>query len=369
MIITLAVIAALLTVLAVSLVKRLDRIAREKEIAVTRTLGNAFKEGVRMNRYVPDHTQWAAAVATQLGCQVNEVTQNERNFARIFLIDPNIQIGINNVPLPYAQGASGSVVTNLSGNVVRPQNTRFLIISTLGSPLPSTLVSGVGDTSGANAFANIWNTPEGQIPAGWTFSIADDLKIERVDLVDLFVPISLWNNDSGGSPSFAISLGANSFETNNVAFQTAPPDPLTSIRYYVRGSELRLFSGSLGGGVNQYSEIVFNAHDFEFELGAWTAKAYLGRGAGTPYGKDLQRAADLFMRAPVNQYAQHGATQQRVYDAMVAYMQAFIDWRDGTPRYEGENCPGPVANNIKTTALQNARDTLGTEAVNLINPR
>jgi hypothetical protein len=363
MIVVLAILAIVLTTIAVSFAKRMDRLASERETASLKKMAAAFKRSVEANRYIPDATTWVATVAAQLGWHTNAVSANERQIARVLLIDPFMQVGSASVGgplLPYTQTTAGSVVLN-GADVIRPPNPRFMIISTTGSPLPSGIVSGLGATNGANAFNNIWATAEGAVPTGWAFDNGDDLKIARIDLSDLFVPISLWNFDSTRTAFY----GIDGLTTNSVTYAVITPPP----RYFIRGTELKLY-GATGAADLQYAEVVFTGHDFVFELGGWTAKSLLGRGVGTPYGKDLQRALDLFLRAPVNQYAQAGATRAGVRDAMVAYMTAFIAWRDAAGgSYPGEGCPGPVANNTYTTALATARADLHTVSVNLIAPR
>jgi prepilin-type N-terminal cleavage/methylation domain-containing protein len=363
MIVVLAIIAIVLTTIAISFVKRMDRQASERETANLKKMAAAFKRSVEVNRYIPDATTWAATVAAQLGWQASAVSANERQISRALLIDPYMQVGSASVGgpnLPYSQPNTGSTVTNGSGAVLPPQNPRFMIVSTIGSPLPSGIVSGVGATNGANAFNNIWVTPAGAVPTGWTFGNANDLKIARIDLSDLFILMTLWNTDATRTPFY----GVDALSTNSVLSGGGP-----KFMYFLRGTELKLY-GATGTDDLQYAEVVFTRHDFSFELGGWTAQSSLGRSVGTPYGKDMQLALDLFLRAPVNQYATGSATRSGVQDAMVNYMNAFIAWRDKPgAAYEGEGCPGPVANNTNTVALGAARAALNTITGNLITPR
>jgi hypothetical protein len=171
------------------------------------------------------------------------------------------------------------------------------------------------------------------------------------------VPITLVNASSPSLPLYGID---NSTLSTNIQTDVDPP---FEAAYFIRGSELKLYDED---GYLDYSEILYIGHDFTYELGTWYAKPYLGRSTGTPNGKDLQRAMDLFLRAPQNPEAQGGATRQGVHDAMVAYMEAFIEWRDNN--YLGEGCPGPVANNGYSSAVGAARTALSTVSNNLINP-
>jgi prepilin-type N-terminal cleavage/methylation domain-containing protein len=358
MIVVLAILAIVLTTVAVSFVKRMDRIVNQRETANLKKMGAAFKRSVEVSRYVPSAGTWVDTLATQLGWQAAQVSMNERQNPRVLLIDPFMQVGTPSVggpTLPYSQPIGGSIVTNGSGAVIRPPNSRFMIISTTGSPLPAGLVSGVGATNGANSFNNIWGTADGVVPTGWTFANGNDLKIARIDLSDLFLPITLWNYDSTRTPFY----GIDAIPTNSVSYTVATPPPM----YLIRGTELRLY----GAAGLQYAEVIYTSHDFRFELGAWTTTAALGRSAGTPFGKDLQRALDLFMRAPANPRARSGATAVAVRENMMAYMNAFVAWRDAA--YPGANCVnGNVGNNTYTTALGTARGDLSTITGNWINP-
>jgi len=369
LIVTLAIIAAILTALVVSFIKRLDRIASEKEHAAMKSIGAAFKESVRRARYVPNESEWATMVAGQLGWQLSRVTVNERFGPRIFLIDPTMQIGTNSGSgplLPYSQPVGGSRVTS-GTNIVRPINPRFMVVSSIGKPLPSGLVSGLAATSGAASFTNLWSTPEGAVPSAWSgtynWSKGADLKIERIDLSDLFLQITFANVDTNAT--HLARFGAD--ESALATMATPSAGFATEFKgYYIRGSELKLVKDiESAGNVLEYSEVLYTNQEFTFELGSWQGKPFLGRTVAAN-GKVLQRAMDLFMKAPLNPYRKGGATQQGVHDAMTAYMTAFIAWRDAG--YPGEQCPGPVGNNTYTAALATARANLSTVTGDLIDP-
>ncbi|HVK59285.1 MAG TPA: hypothetical protein VM735_10925, partial [Candidatus Kapabacteria bacterium] len=293
-------------------------------------------------------------VSTHLGWQIGRVTMNDRSNARIFLIDPTLQIGTNS--LPYSQSVAGSGT--------RPVNPRFMIVSSLGKGLPSGLVSGVAAATGDLSFTNLWSTPEGAIPNNWSsynWTYGSDLKIERVDLSDLFLQITLVNADTNSVHIARIGVDDSSLTV--VPTPASLPTELKS--YYIRGSEMKLYKDVTATNILEYSEILYTNQEFTFELGSWQTKPYLGRTVAAN-GKVLQRAMDLFLKAPLNPYAKFGATQDTVYNAMTAYMTAFIAWRDAG--YPGEQCPGPVANNTYTAALATARANLSAATGNLISP-
>src|SRR5205823_4391806 len=103
--------------------------------------------------------------------------------------------------LPYSQPTTGSRVTDGLGNLIAPVSPRLMILSSISAPLPASVVSGVGLSSGAYAFNNIWDSTEGTVPAGWTWAgKGDDLKVQRLNLDDLFIQLSLNNANTNTSP-------------------------------------------------------------------------------------------------------------------------------------------------------------------------
>lgn len=310
-ILALAVAAILAAALLVPFVKHLDRLAGEKEVAMLRTLSQGFKDRILATKSVPNAASWAQEVATQLGLQVTSVSTNERRQPRVFLIDPDMQIGVNGAALPYAQPITGSTVTNGSGAVVGIINPRFMLISSVSGALPGGVVSGVGATSGVNAFTNIWATPEGTILSGWP----DDVKTERIDLSGLFVQVFLNNRDSV-VPAYAVdSLG-----TNTVAVGGTPT------MYFLRTTDLRLLN-SATPRVTEYSELLQSSAAFNYDVGSWNINPYIGRGVGTLGPMDMQKAMDLFLTRANNPHAQAGAIKTDIYNTMVAYMSNFVVWR------------------------------------------
>lgn len=347
MVIVLAIIAILAAVLLPPMIKRLDLIASEKESATLKSMAQAFKESVQTWKHVPSETGWAQAVALQLGVEVGDVNTNERRQPRRFLIDPALRIGNNNSPsLPYTQPVAGAQVTNgvapPGDRVVRPIRPRFMIVTSTSRALPGGVVSGISPSSGAFAFTNIWETPEGVVPAGWSWDGAQDLKIQRIDLSDLFVQAILSNKDTNLTAYYAI----DDIGTNSVSPFTNPPDS-----YYIRTTELRLLNNPQAV---EYSEILQESANYIFELGSWQAKPYLGRGVGQPGALDLQRAMNLFLAAPTNAAAQNGVVQVQVHDAMISYMSNFVTWRNaGYPgQFQGQGNPPAYVDNAQT-ALAN----------------
>ena len=346
-----AIVAAVAAALAVPMIRRVDDAARQKEAKTLATMAAAFKERVATVRTIPNETGWAAAVAAVTGQQLNVITANDRGLARIFLIDPALRIGDStNATLIYTQKVTGHVFPS-TNNSARPVSPRLMIVSSCSTRLPTNLVSGVGLTFGAFSFNSLWNAADGVVPFGWN-GRPDDLKIQRIDLSDLFVQVALNNRDKILLPRYAISIGASGFDTNIVDYGCRFP------MYFLKGSEIRLLNVP---GVVEYSEILFQSKSFTFEKGTWQAESYIATGIGQPTPMDLQRAFNLFMAAPTNAYANAGASQTVVSNAVMSYLSNYIVWRNaGYPLGGGGKPP---------KALEDAQTLMRTTMTDLIDYR
>src|SRR5437667_3561213 len=81
----LAVLAILLTILAPSFVRQMDKTAGDQESANLKALGDAFQQSVMRNRYIPSDADWASAVATESGVDIASVTNTPRRQPRFLL--------------------------------------------------------------------------------------------------------------------------------------------------------------------------------------------------------------------------------------------------------------------------------------------
>jgi hypothetical protein len=119
-----------------------------------------------------------------------------------------------------------------------------MIVTSTSTPLPGGVVSGVSPSAGVYAFNNIWDTPTGAIPAGWVWNGREDLKIQRIDLSDLFIQSILNNRD----PNFTAYYTVDGVGPTAVPPLTSPP-----IRYYIRSTKLTLLNAT---PVVEYSELI-----------------------------------------------------------------------------------------------------------------
>ena len=328
----LAVIAILAAALAPSFVRQMDKTAGDQESAALKSFGDALQQSIMRQRYIPSATDWASAVATELGVDIAAVTNSPRQQPRFFLIDPALQIGVNGGGLPYTQNNTGSVVTNSSGSITNPISPRVLILSSIGRALPGGIVSGVPT---AADFTNIWNSADGTVPtaapvfAGWTGE-TNDLKVQRVDLSPLFVELQLSCSISSRShasccpnccPSYSID------QTNSLGSISDASFPFIDA-YFIQNSILYLYMDSnhppASGNLLDSQQILIRNNSFIYDQNVW--RGSIG-GEGFLAGLDIASVVDRYMAAYPNVRAQNGTNQQAVVvQSMINFMDRYDDW-------------------------------------------
>jgi prepilin-type N-terminal cleavage/methylation domain-containing protein len=220
----LGVIAIIAAAALPALVQRIDYAAQTTEAANLGTFAAGLTQACSRQRTVPKQADLATFIAASIGWHTNAVSTNAVNNARAFLIDPGLVIGTiipNPAALPYVQSPNGS------GNSV-PPSARFVIVSSLSSPLPN--------LSAATDFTSLWNNPDNTIPAtstwnGWTGHGAD-IKIQRINLASSFNLLTLANFDTNSAP----------YNINATNSSPIPMPPNTSFSaYFLRGTVVNLY--------------------------------------------------------------------------------------------------------------------------------
>jgi hypothetical protein len=309
----LAILAILAGVVVPLSLRKLDQIASDKETAELKALGEAFVASVMRNRYVPCHTNWAQAIASERGVNLTDVTSNLRRQPRVFLVDPALRIGTRVAGQDYSQDSAGSVITNASGHVIPPINPRMILLSSIGVPLPAGITNGV--PASTNDFNAIWNVADGALPGGglWTgWAGARDLKIQRINLSGAFVHITLSSYLSDTNGIYVIA-GSTPLEA------PTPPVPGRDA-YFIQSSvlELRTHTNTL-----DTLQILNRDISYVYWQNVWRTDL----GGGFIGGLDIGTIVDRFLRAPHNPVAQNTTNQQViVVQAMMEYMQAYQDW-------------------------------------------
>ena len=311
----LAVIAILVAALAPSFVRQMDKTAGDQESAALKSFGDALQSSIMRKRYIPSATDWASTVATESGVDVTAVTASPRRQPRFFLIDPNLSIaGV--AGLPYTQSSAGSFT--------KPVSPRLIILSSVGTPLPSGVVSGAPT---AADFTNIWNSADGTVPlapvfAGWVGS-TNDLKIQRVDLSTLFVRLQLaWVASSHKWPSYSIDVDnwATSISVTNASYDGPG--------YFIQNSILHLYNdpshANPGGGYLDSRQILIRDNTFSYDQDTWRGSI---SGEGFLAGLDIASVVNRYLAAYPNVRAQNGTGQQAiVVQSMINFMDRYNDW-------------------------------------------
>lgn len=328
-----AILAILALALTPLLLQQIDRLAREKEQAVLKQFSTAMQNSIVRMRAIPDGGTWAATIGTELGLNVADVRTNARHLRRVFLIDEGFHIGVNGGGLPYQQTTEGSVITNNSGWVRPPDSPRLILVSSLGSALPASLVNGV---LASNHFNAIWNAPENTVPSstlwtGWA-GTGRDLAVERANLSPLFLRLCL-TFCSGPAP-YQIDNGLTNYDAVNA--------------FFIKGSVVKLMNNN--SPPELYLQQVINQDSsFNFERGVWHSSFIQGCG-GMGYTVDMN--PDLFLRSPWNKNAKDEIRQTNVVNAMSDFMIAYQNWAAQTNWSTVQN---PTYD--KLTAAQNAMKT------------
>lgn len=321
-----------------------DRVAREKESKALESMAQGLRSHIARHQHIPDHTTISSNLATELGWESGEVLVNPRKNTRVYLIDPSVT---NVIPIPFQQTTTG-VSTN-AGAVLGA-----LFISSVGTPLPSGLVSGFA--SSHTNFVELWNLADGQVPASWAgwHGRGLDLRVERVGFGNLFSPVIL-NYDT-------YTVGTTNrgrYTINDSALNILPTSP-TFAASFLKGTRLGLHGHAGGTNTLQVTQVIQHEQSFVYERDAWRGQLFLGRGMRVATGLDLQSAHDLFVGAPTNASAQGSpmATPVVVVNAMSNYMAAFVAWK---------NAGYPAQTHATYQSLEAAQDALDQASNYLLN--
>jgi prepilin-type N-terminal cleavage/methylation domain-containing protein len=300
--IELLLVLAVLVVLAAAalpmLTSEIDERARTKEEEYLKGMAAAVESYALRSRFIPDHTGFAAVIGPEMGTTPSRLLLNDRNLPRRILLDDRLRIGTNSSSvLPYRQTVKGSI---------KPVSPRLLLVSSLGEELPTSLTNGVLAT---NLFDAIWSTAPNQIPAGWSWTgKGADLKIQRIQLSDLFVELAL---NAQGVPY-------GSFSVDNVSTNVVSGSPRSL--WVLKSTRLAL---NAPDGSTQVVIVQKNSLAFVCDSGSWRSGggAQAGWTSDSIIGSDLGQAAASFLAAPANPTAT--ATQSQFVSSLNSYMSAY----------------------------------------------
>ncbi|MGC8989777.1 MAG: hypothetical protein ACP5MD_06620 [Verrucomicrobiia bacterium] len=313
-----AIIAVLSLAIAPALMKQITQANKEAETKMLERLADGLQRSILREHRIPGSTDFAQAIARELGLDQASVLYNRAGQQRVYLIHPGMRIGPNgNSSLPFTQDWQGSVA---------PTNARVMLISSLSVPLPTGIQSGPAPS--ADAFENIWDTAEDNVPSGWTGWGGSGalLIIRRINLGLLFVQVAL-NNNSADTGRFAID--------NDTVTRQAP-----WMNSYLINTKLQLCGSD---GSLQTTEIVNDPVSYVYDNGVWRGKPFTNRDPRRLSGADLQAAYDLFMASPENPNGK--ATKTEVVSAMTNFMTLYTNWA-------AQNFPKSLQSDVKKAAMR-----------------
>jgi type II secretory pathway pseudopilin PulG len=344
----LAVVLILATMIFSATTKSVDVGVSKQESVTLQNFATALQNSVLRNRVVPDGSGWYLAVAKELGLSPNAVLYNARNptISRVFMIDPNIQIGPSAGGLPYTQGSNGSA---------QPQSARAMILSSLAAfaPFPATA------TNSAN-FNALWSTPDGSLPSNSSFNgwkgLPDDLKVQRVNFGPLFVNLQLFNYQSTDQGQYQI----NSAGTNTVANVGGVN------AYFVQNTPLDLIKGVNSGSTTDARLVLSRDSSYFYVAQVWRSVPVVPdvvqtNGAAANLANVISMAASLFVASPNNTNAAYGATPTAVLGSMADFMSAYSDYAASAASN------GWTASSLWHTNASIAQGSLMTNMANLFN--
>jgi type II secretory pathway pseudopilin PulG len=336
----LAVLAILAVLLVPSVVRETDQATLNQEMANLNSFSNALVQYILQSETIPATNGMASAIASNLPMPLVEITNNSRNFARSFLVDPNLLIGIpTGSSLPYIE-------TN-NAAIKQPSNVRVLIVSTLGTANPP---NPTGSILSAATFSNIWNTPPYTIPAdttwsGWSNSGGNgrDVVIQRINLQPLFCQLILNNQDGTnltGTTNAAFSITTTNtvlvpwYATNNAGWNS----------YYLANTVVGLCSNSGAKSVVLTRYVLTRNISFVFQNGAWNGQSeYVTINTNAPStnasaAANFAIAATNFFVSAYNSFGADsgsgtGADQSTVLGAMANFMLDYTLYANETPPF------------------------------------
>jgi hypothetical protein len=195
-----------------------------------------------------------------------------------------------------------------------------MIVSSLGSPLPSLVSSGVYTAGNPQYFSNLWNSADGTVPSdsiwnGWTGNSADVI-VQRINLAPLFVQVLLFTYASSPAGAYAI---------DNSSISSVPVLG-GAYGYFIQGSVLGLYTNSYPTNIDTQMILTRN-NSFIFDHNVWR-----GSISGSVLGPGVMNIGDVvmqFLNAPNNVNAANpagNAQQALVVANMLNYMSNYNVW-------------------------------------------
>lgn len=302
----LTVMAVMLTMLATSLMGRLQEATRESDTISISTMTEALRTRILRSQVIPSVTDMPHAIAEELSLPAGRVQNSLAGYSRVFLIDPTLEIGAPTSlvrTLPYHQSVYGSV---------EPLNPRFIVLSSLGGAIP------LSNSVSTATFTSLWENASGTLPAGWTGwkSSSEDLALGRLDFRGLFHRVVFNNLDPANAATYSIGATTNSLTLEvGQRFET----------WFLSATAINLHFADLNLQAREFLEADTS---YVFENGRWSRD--ITYGIQPPLGP-FGQLVDNFLQSQAPEGAQFGATPQAVIEELFSYLYTYGFWASGQP--------------------------------------
>ena len=302
----LAIVAILATLLLPSFIRQADRSAWEFEVSALESFAESLPRQAIRTRQIPAVAEFPQTIAASLDQSAWQVRTNGRYLPRVFLVDPNLDIGgVGAGDLPYVQTAAGSATP--------PVNARALMVSTIAGALPAV---------SSSDFDDIWSTPEQTVPSALAASWggkADDLLIRRLDLGPLFHRVRLMNVDVDNNGYYSI----DNFAMTHVPGRSALADPPNwGEAWFLDGTELHFYRADTTGDCR---EILHEDLSFVYQHNRWRRRVTALDDSLDEFGQWVHE----FLSPPAPSDPKFAATQQAVIDVFFDYLWGYARWAYG----------------------------------------
>jgi type II secretory pathway pseudopilin PulG len=290
----LSVIAILASVIAPTVIKRVDQAARDAEETSMAAMSESLMQYSLNSRTITSASNFPVVVASYLNVKTNTILTNKRGLARTFFSDPALIL--NGTNLPFAQTSAGIAT--------RPANIRAMLISSVAKALPSAVTN----------FDDLWITAKGIIPTSLTNwgGRGEDLVIARIEFAPQFHKVVLMNVERTAAGIYSI----DSFPNNSLPAQT------NFSAYYLDGTVLNLCQSD---GTISYRETVRSDVSFVYQTGLWGAQVNPDNNSNGDFGQ----LVDRFLQGPAPCDPDAMATQRAVVNLFYDYLWGYADWAFG----------------------------------------
>lgn len=258
----LAIMSILAATIAPSAIQMITSTKGTAEDTALTAISDALRLYVQANKKIPNQTTWATDIASLLNTSTVKVSTNDNNGARIYLYPDDFFA--TSTSLAYDQAVAVAAGSEPSTALTDP---RIMVISNMNS---ATTLTQASAQLTASAFAAIWDQ------SGQSTELTEGslLKIARINLTDLFNPITLQNYDTSTQASYKVDGVSLTLPLATVSSNIITPS--VKNMYLINTTLLDLYAnGSISNRYTVQNESTAPTHSFSANTWSTTAPASL----------------------------------------------------------------------------------------------